>query len=388
MDRTVKKELDKMLLMMERMDSHYTLDEALEKEDRIEHTRDTYTDLTQFLNEVNLGKSFVGLGYIQGYEARKIYPTNPEVDKNGLTVADRIRNGVGKMDKNGRGFSKMNAMMNDPEFSNPTGRMYNKNRSMVNNHFVGVLKITNYVFNWGDAKSWGDFNSKYYNNIEQARLAAGFGKNDSDYDALDWHRNPMYRGVGSKPEDSGRRINGYYQALDAKNSLYGKSDPDKNPIMDVRPDGTQYQKQAFKFGLKDVTKQWAKYCLVDANGEIDDIEKSLGPILGQIPGNYTDLRKKIVAQMSQDEQDFINAVSQIESDYALAKKEWLTDNIAYIVAGEVDPRTMTRRYVRYINPNIVIDKFNVNPNDLKTLVDNEIKETETVVRYKKAAAEE
>jgi hypothetical protein len=92
--------------------------------------------------------------------------------------------------------------------------------------------------------------------------------------------------------------------------------------------------------------------------------------------------------MSQEEQDFINAISEIDSNDALAKKTWLIDNIAYIVAGERSPKTGLMRYVRWINPNIVIDKFPVNQNELKTLVDNEIKTTEKVVRYKKAAAEE
>lgn len=383
MDKGTKKEVDKMLLMLERMNSHYTLDEALEKEDRIEHIRDTYTDLSQFLNEVNLGSSFVGLCYIQGYEFKKIYPTNPDVDKYGHTQADNIRNGVGKMDKASRGWGKLNSLINDPEFSNPTGRAYAGNRSMKTTPFAGVIKITNYVFNWGDTQNWGKFNSDYFKSIKNARVNAGFGKNDADYDPADWRRNAMYKGIGAEPERDDRDINGYKQELDAKNSLYGFSDSKKNPIMSTRADGSTYQKQAFNFGLKDVKKQWAKFCLVDNNGEIDDVEKSLGPILGKIPGSFTDLRKKIVPQMSQDEQDFINAISEIDSNYNLAKKTWLVDNIAYIVACEYDPRTNTRRFVRWVNPDIVIDKFDVNQQELQSVVNAEIEKTAIAVRYEK-----
>lgn len=375
MDKGTKKEVDKMLLMLERMNSHYTLDEAMEKEERIEHTRDTYTDLTQFLSEVNLGSSFVGLCYIQGYEFKKIYPTNPDQKQ-----ANAIRGGFSKMDKSSRIWGKMNNFINDPEFTNPTGRAYAGNRSMKTVPFTGVIKITNYVFNWGDKQSWGKFNGNYFDSIKNARLNAGFGKNDADYDPNDWRRNAMYKGLGIEPERD-RDTNGYKQELDPKNSLYGFSDSNKNPIMSTKADGTQYQKSAFNFGLKDVKKQWAKYCLVDNNGEIDDIEQSLGSVLGKIPGDFTDLRKKIVPQMSQDEQDFINVISEIEENYSKAKKTWLVDHIAYIVACEYDYRTKTRRFVRWINPDIVIDKFDVNQQELKTIVDGEIETTAKAVRY-------
>lgn len=42
MEKAAKRELEKMFLLMERMDSHYTLSEALEAEEKIETKRDTY----------------------------------------------------------------------------------------------------------------------------------------------------------------------------------------------------------------------------------------------------------------------------------------------------------------------------------------------------------
>lgn len=387
MDIRVKKELDKMLLLMERMDNHHTLMEAMEKEERIEHTRDTYTDIDQFLQDVNLGRSFVGLCYIQGYEIKKIYPTNPEVDKNGMTVADRIRGGVGKMDQTSRGWGKLNGLINDPEFTKPTGRLYAGNRSMANNPFAGILKITNYVFNWGGASEWGKFNKDYFQGVQNARISGGFGKPDSSYPQDDWHRNPMYHGIDIRPESSTGGRESYGQRLDAKNSIYGFSDAFGNAVYSSKPDGTQYQKRAFKFGLKDITKQWSKFCIVDGSGEIDDIEQSLGAVFGKLPGEFTDLRKKITMQMKQDEIAFINNISALDSNYNRAKKVWLLDNVAYIVASEVDPITHTRRYVRYINPDITIDKINVDPSEMKAIVEKEISKTETAVKYKIAAEE-
>lgn len=216
----------------------------------------------------------------------------------------------------------------------------------------------------------------YFGKKEAARIAAGFGKNDSDYAADDWHRNKMYGGIESLPPST-RDINGYYQQLDTKNSLYGFSDTSKNPIMDTRPDGTQFQKRAFKFGLKNIEKQWSKFCLVDKNGEIDDIDSSLGGVLAKLPTEFNDLRKKIIPQMKQDEVNFINAISQIEQNQAMANKVWLTDHIMYIVAYD----RSQKRYVRYINPDIEIDKFFVNDTELKNLVNSELKGTEVSVKY-------
>lgn len=375
MEKAAKKELEKMFLLMERMDSHYTLSEALTAEERIESKRDTYTDLDQFLKDVNLGSSFVGLGYIQGYEGNKIYPTNP--DKN---QGAGIQAALGKMDKASRGYRKLSGILSDPEFSNPTGRAYGGHRAMASQHFAGVIKITNYVFNWGNSSKYGDFMREYFQSREDARALAGFGKNDSDYAADDWHRNDMYGGIGLTPVSSKAMVNGYHQVLDPTNSIYGFSDPNKNPVMSTKADGSQYQKRAFKFGLKDIEKQWTKYCLVDTKGEIDDIESSLGPILGKLSSGFTDLRKKIVPQMKADEVNFINAISQIDKNHALAEKIWLTDKIMYIVAYD----RSQKRYVRYINPDIDIEKFPVDANELKAVVDKELKETETVVKYKKA----
>ena len=394
MDNRIKKELDKMFLLMERMDNHYTLDESLEMEDRIEHQRETYTDIDQFLTDVNLGKSFVGLGYVQGYEARKVYPTNTEINpKLGMSQADSLKAGFNKMDKSSRAWGKMNAMLKDPEFTTPTGRLYAGNRSMKSQHFAGIVKITNYVFNWGDTSALGDFYDKYHGDIRKARLNAGFGKNDSDYAVDDWRRNDMYKGLGADPVSTSNspRRNSYRKSLDAKNSLYGDVEVDAlgNDVdrISTRKDGTQYQKRAFRFALKNIAKQWAKYCLVDMNGEIDEVDSTIGQLIGKNPSEFSDLRKKIVPQMSQDEKNFINTIAQIDSNMALAEKTWLTDHIAYIVAGEFDPRTRTRRYVRYINPNIEIDSIEVNQTELKPVIDKEIKETEYAVKYVKPAAE-
>ena len=396
MDNRVKKELDKMFLLMERMDNHYTLDESLEMEDRIEHKRDTYTDLDQFLADVKLNKSFVGLGYVQGYSFKKIYPTKPDVDsKLGMSQSDAIKAGFSKMDKSKRGWGKLNSFVNGSEFTNPTGRKFGGFNSMIN-PFAGILKVTNYVFNWTNDVI--EKNQEASERIKNARLTAGFGKNDADYGPDDWRRNKIYKGIGASPEITGSK-NGYPQRLNNDNPLFGQANYDEStktyiPVMSTRPDGTQYQKRAFRFNMKNVDKQWATFYLVDGNGDVDDIDTSLGAVLGDIPTErYTDYTKYIEQQMSQEEKTLLATLAAEDKNRALASKQWITDNISYIVAGEYDIRTNTTRYVRYINPDIIIDpeKVNVqvNQKEFKDILDKEIKETEVAVRYKtnKTAAE-
>ena len=122
MNKDAQNELNKMLSLMERMEKHLTLSEAVEEE-KIEHTRETYTDLDQFLQDVNLGSSFVGLGYIQGYEAKKIYPTNPKLIK-GASQADTIKAALAKTDTSSRLYPKLSGLVNDKEFTNPEGRAF------------------------------------------------------------------------------------------------------------------------------------------------------------------------------------------------------------------------------------------------------------------------
>ena len=379
MDEAVKKELKKMFSLMERMDSHCTLTEALETEERIEHKRDTFTDLDVFLKNVELGKSFVGLGYIQGYEAKKIYPTNT-----GSSQASDIKAALSKADKNSRIYGKLNGLVNDPEFTNPTGRAFGGFRSMANSPFAGVIKITNYVFNWGDAASYSDFAKKHFG--DRDNLINNVLKKAS------WSTNPIYKGIEPTDPNSTEGRAGYHQQLDPKNSLYGFSDAQKingqwqyNPIYTTLPDGSQIQKRAIKTGLKNVKKQWSKFCLVDNNGEIDSVDKIVGPSLGKLPNEFKDLRKYIdFGTMKADEIDFINTFSRLEQNYADSNKVWLTDHILYIVAKD----RSTGNFVRYINPDVSIDKFNVNSGELKAIVDGELKDTESVVRYSSKPAAE
>ena len=380
MNREANYELAKMKALMERMDTHNTyleselmLEEISEKLGTPRVDVNSFQELTQ---KYDLKRSFVGLAYIQGYETNKIYPENTE-------HINALKNEVGKLG-NSPLSTKFNNLFTDPEFSNPTGRKPSRGenvgrRSMSTSHFSGVIKITNYVFNWGTSKNLADFYNNYKEKMRQKRLELGFGKPDTFYAPNDWRRHPDFRGIGDNPSSTDKRTNSdgskihppYSLPLDANISLYGDNNTYGSASFTTKPDGTQYQKKAIRFGLSDITHQWAHYCLVDVNGNIDEVENSLATLLYKMP-MPKDLRQSITAQMSQDEINARNEIMKIEDEKSKAEKIWILDNIAYMVGAGFNKITGQQEPFRWINKDIDINNINVNPADMQKIIDKEV----------------
>lgn len=387
MDKRTKLEVNSMLSLMERMDKHMTLREsefekALLNED-LGVGRADFQSLDDLVNTIDIGSSFVGLGYIQGYSnitndgPVKIYPTADGFDK-------MFRGEIGKVDPSSRLAGKLNNMVSDPEYSNPTGRLYAGNRSMAQSPFQGVVKITNYVFNWGDAESLSNFYQKNRDKIANIRKNHGFGDGEN-YADDDWRRRvnksgkSVYSGLGAYPEYTpkknldGSDVKGpFTMKLNPTASIYGDNDTYGNAVYKgIDASGNPYQRRALRFGLGNIQNQWEHYCLVDNAGEVDEVENSLAAIFHKrnVPMDY---KKLIDAQTQQDEINFINDL-QAELDVQNeADKTWLEDNIAYIVGKGTNRRTGEKMAFRWVNRNIVIDRINVDPKELKPIVDAEV----------------
>lgn len=379
MNKDAQNELNKMLSLMERMEKHLTLAEAMD-EKRVEYDRTTYTDITNFLNSVEFGHSLVGVLYIQAYKASKIYPTNPKNSQ-----ASNIQAALGKLDKSSRLYPKLSGLVNGGEFTNPVGNKptigINKGfNSISNNPFAGILKVTGYVLPWGgDANDFLNFEKEHYKRRDDMitnRLTTA-----------SWSSNPIYSRLVAPQAAKDEKKPGYHQVTDPKNSFFGFSNAKRDPltgkwtytpIMDTLPDGTQKQKMVLKKALKNVNKQWADYYLIDLNGEIDAVDKIVGPSMGETPDKFTDLRPYIdFNQMGIDEVNFIHDFSQEEENFAKGVKAWLLDHIAYIVGKD----KKTGEYVRYINPQVEITEFNLNKQEFQDILDTEINSTAKAVRY-------
>lgn len=370
MNKESKYELDLMRSLMGRMDKHLTLNESEFEKSIIKEMngigRIEYTDFDKFINEVDIPKgSLVGLGYIQGYPGsdKKIYP---DADNFRATLSGE----VSKIDPNGRLAQKMNKFQNNPEYLKPTGRAYGGFKSMASNDFAGVIKISNYVFNW-DADSYKNgFNDKN-GRIEKSRIEAGFGDDDANYAPDDWRRNPMYHGVGQKEvfapslnPDGSEKVGRYHNRLNPKFPVFGDNDEYGNPVNG---------KRVLKLYFSGINKHWTKYCLVDNNGEIDDVEGSLAVLFYKTTkGSGDSFVKKITAQMSADEQNLLKSLQEINNDFASRNKQFFIDNISYIVGKGKDLRTGDDILFKWINPNIDIDKVMVNNNEFEGIVNSEI----------------
>lgn len=381
MNKEAKQQLAEMQLLMERMDNHMTAREANMRKELLKEDlgigRRNMNSLDELFNEIDLGHSFVGLAYVQGYEADKVYPQKPNYDSD-------IRGEIGKIDPNSRLAGKMNAFLNDKEYSNPTGRAYAGLRSMASNNFGGILKITNYVFNWGNAESLSNAREKHRLAIADLRRKYGFGEDETSYADDDWRRkidekgNSVYGGLGANMQSKGSRKNPdgsyvvqpYHQLLHPDISLYGDTDTYGKP----RFGANGAQKRAIKMVLANVNKQWSDYCFVDSNGEIDAVSDSLANLISKakLPAN---LLKTITPQMSQDEKDYITAIAELEKNQYRSEKTWLEDNILYIVGTGKNRITGEKTPFRWVNANVNIDKINVNPTELEQIVNSEIQKT-------------
>lgn len=362
MNKEAKQQLAEMQLLMERMDKHMTAREAnmykeLLKED-LGVGRRNMNSLDELVNEIDLGRSFVGLAYVQAYAADKVYP-----QKDGYDTA--MRSEIGKIEPSSRLAGKMAAFLNDKEYKNPTGRAYGGINSMASNNFGGILKITNYVFNWGNAESLSDAFEKHRLAVADLRRKFGFGNDEASYDADDWRRkvdekgNPVYGGLGANPQSKGiNRTPSYAQLLHPDISLYGDTDANGN------------QKRAIKMVLANVNKQWSDYCFVDNKGEVDAVSSSLANLISKakLPAS---LINKITPQMSQDEKDYLTAMDELQKNQARSIKMWLEDNILYIIGTGKSRITGEKTPFRWVNPNVVIDKINVNPTELEQLIKSE-----------------
>lgn len=370
MNKEAKQQLAEMQFLMERMDSHMTAREVNMRKELLKEDlgigRRNITTLDELVNEIDLGHSFVGLAYVQAYAADKVYPQKPNYDSN-------MRSEIGNIDPNSRLAGKMNNFLNDKEYANPTGRAYNGLKSMASNNLGGILKITNYVFNWGNAESLSNAFEKHRLAIADLRRKFGFGEDEASYDANDWRRkvdekgNLLYGGLGANPESKGgNRIPSYNQLLHPDISLYGDTDTDGNSRYDTNGN----QKRAIKMVLGNVNKQWSDYYFVDNNGEVDSVSISLANLISKakLPAS---LISKITPQMSQDEKDYLTAMDALQQDQARSIKTWLEDNILYIIGTGKSRITGEKTPFRWVNPNVVIDKININPAELQNIVNSE-----------------
>lgn len=309
-------------------------------------------DIQDFFNTIEIGKGFwVSLGYIQKYDLDKIYP-----EKSRGSFEQQLAG----LDKDSRIYGKMGKFMGSAEFNDPTGRAYKGFKSMASQDvFDSVLMTGSYSFNWGDVNSLKNFYEKQREEEMGIRKKYGFGDDESAYPEDDWRRKPEYGGLGLMKAGGGKRTNPdgsdvrapYSNIANPDINLYKDNDTYGNDRMSQRKNGEEYQKMALKFGLNDVKKQWKTYYLIDKNGEIDDVADNLARLFSK-PGSGSK-KFDIEGMADGDELNFRKEMNAFLQKQDRSTKNWLIDNVAYIVATGRDRITgETLQGARWINRNI------------------------------------
>ena len=395
--REYKLELEKMKSLMGRMDKHLTLNEAEEETKVIEEEvfsdynknnfgRINYQSFDDMINDLDFKGSFVGLGYVEAYDVKKIYP-------NAEGFRDSFEREITNIDITDPLSTKLRNFRNDNEYYNPTGAYATKGankglRSMYNKHFIGILKITHYVINWGNGDSWSNWTSKIAR--EKANLRKdkyGFGNDPSTYAADDWRRKldkkgiSTYDGLGAYPKYTPKRFNDSSKTFPVQepykaNSenpfapVYYDTDTYGVPQKSYDKDGNEYQKRALRFTLSSVNNGGVTYYLIDINGDLNKISESTAKFFYET--KVRDHTKPIDDTMCPEEINYIKDMGAIDNKLWNNERKWIIDNILYIKGEGISRRTGEKLLGRWINKTIPL-KFNLNPKEYQQAIDDELK---------------
>lgn len=377
-----KTQLNEMISLINRMEKPQTgwatlLQESIEEyKDPSGLGRREFNDFDEFMNAIDpIGGQFIGIGYIQNYEVAKVYPEKPI---NGVSTRDTLSQYQQGLGADSRLSGKLGSFLQHPEMTTPTGRAANfkslgaSYKSMKEgNPFSSVLKVTTYNFQWRSyANAVADKNSK----IGDLRVKHGFGQMDDMYPEDDWRRNPDFGGVGrmaafepKRNDDGSEKVRPFSKQFNPAFNVYSDNDEFGNDRMaGVDNEGNPFQKRAMK-ALIPMGNGNSIYCAIDANGEIDDIDKSLFNILGTQKSSFT--AAKITDEMAEDEKAFRTELANLENESYNA--QWFLENIAYMVGVGKDKNTGEKVPYRFVNSNIIFNyKVDINPDELSKVVNN------------------
>ena len=376
-----KSQLNEMKSLIKRMENPQSgwatlISESLDEyKDTTGLGRQEFTNFDEFMGAIDpIGGQFVGVGYIQNYETGKLYPEKPAGE--GITTKDALANFQSGLGADNRMSGKIGGLLQHPEMTTPTGRAANFKtlgksfKSMKEgNPFSSILKVTTYNFQWRNyANAVADKNS----GIGDIRAKYGFGQTDDMYPEDDWRRNPDFGGVGrlaayepKRNDDGSEKVRPYSKQINPAFNVYGDNDEFGNDRLDgVAKDGSHYQKRIMK-SLIPMGNGNSIFCTIDANGEIDDIDKNLFKLLGGKQSSFASA--KITDEMAADEKAFRQEMADFENK--TYNPQWLLDNIAYMVGVGKDKRTGERVPYRFVNTNIILNyQVEINQDELAKVV--------------------
>lgn len=367
----MKKQLNEMTSLIERMNNPRTgWGQVLNESKQI-----VATDLMNFLSTVQIQEGqFVRLGYIQLYTIPGQYPNEDLYNKMSAMAGDFGVDTDGTYDASDyamvsedvtdrarqRYINFMDKSQN-PEWDNPTGRLYKGQRAFNKAIYKYVIKLTKYRLHWqgqtGYAKAqernmqaYNDMtakiDSKYYDEL-------GIQYKDLDADGNEvWHNTPKRNGptykyigepanfgIATDTEWSGDDETGEYVP---RNIKYRTNAED--PSTQVELPGYSIRNM-----LSRVDDQEAIFYGVTEEGDIDRIPDSLGRMLYKVSDSYAAKLQDVSLQDDPDKLAQFKMFYDFKKEENMKQKIFKLSNVAYLCATGLDIRTKQKDSFFWVN---------------------------------------
>lgn len=379
----------KMRSLMQRMDNRMTLTEAEENE-KANIEESTKLGLPNMEAVLTMGAikngSLAAIGYIQLYPCSGQYPSQELYDKmHGLNsefdnLTDRARSH----------YNDYMDQTKNTEWVKPEGRGTKLGKPFKNKLYPYILKLTTYRVNWQDRDAVGRAEQADKDRMSAIIAMAKpewrdkYGlSQDSDQNIGPKRRNgSSYKYVGD--------LAAYNIATNTVADDNGVAVPVKGRYLTDPNDpnsAVEYDKNAIKNVMSDVTAQRPAYFGVYEDGHIDEIPKSLGQILYHVGSSK---EAEIASIQDPQEKAWAEEYFAEKKHSEMSHKQWILNNVAYICATATSFGSGKKDSVYWVNQNpLFLLKKTVNKQKIEYQFNIDNEELKNVLaRFAKSEAEE
>ena len=362
----MKQQLKEMKSLIERMNSPRTgWGQVLNESKQI-----MANDLVNFLSTVQIQEGqFVRLGYIQLYTIPGQYPNDDLYKKmsdmsGDFGVENDMDYAMVSEDVTDRARQRYLNFMDksqNPEWDNPTGRLYKGQRAFNKAIYKYVIKLTKYRLHWqgqtGYAKAQ-ERNTQAYNDMT-AKIdpkyydELGIQYKDLDADGNEvWHNTPKRNGptykyigepanfgIATDTEWSGDDETGEYVP---RNIKYRTNAED--PSTQVELPGYSIRNM-----LSRVDDQEAIFYGVTEEGDIDRIPDSLGRMLYKQADSYASKLQAVELENNPEKLAQFKMFYDFKKEENMKQKIFKLSNVAYLCATGLDIRTKQKDSFFWVN---------------------------------------
>ena len=349
-----KSQLSEMISLIKRMDNPQSGWHRLINEQSLNESTQVLADnLVNFLSKCKIQEGqFCRLGYIQLYTIPGQYPNDELYGKmQGLSSEFD-----GMSDRAKANYSRFMDKSQNPEWDNPTGRVYKGAKSFGSNIYKYIIKLTKYNLHWQGEAGYAraqERNTKKYND-----MVAGIPK--EYYDELgiqyqddngEYHNSP-----------SGDNTGPTYKYMGEPGRFGVATDTEPGPDNTRVPRMTKYRTNAedpnstveidglaIRNMLSNVNDQSSVFFGVYENGDIDQIGDGLGRMLYRQADSYASKLESEELQNNPEKLAHFKVFYNFKKNENMTQKIFKLSNIAYFCATGKDMSTGMKDSMFWVN---------------------------------------